>query len=119
MQAAGLLPPGGGLSQVRGLLRVFMTNSRIRYETADVRPVPLVLFRADERHPDYDFGAADDPGVSPERSTMGWSRLVGEQVQVHIVPGNHITMMSSGPVAALAESLALRLRDADAARGPL
>jgi len=45
---------------------------------------------------------------------MGWSRLVGEHVQVHLVPGNHITMMSSGPVAALAESLALRLRDADA-----
>jgi amino acid adenylation domain-containing protein len=117
MQAAGLLPPGGGLSQVRGLLRVFGTNSRIRYEPDDVRPVPLALFRAGERHPDYDFGAADDPGVSPERSTMGWSRLVGRHVQVHLVPGNHITMMSSGPVAALAESLALQLRNADTDKG--
>jgi thioesterase domain-containing protein len=46
---------------------------------------------------------------------MGWSRLVGDRVQVHLVPGNHITMLSSGPVAALAESLALRLRDAGTA----
>jgi thioesterase domain-containing protein/acyl carrier protein len=111
MQAAGLLPPGGGLSQVRGLLRVFGTNSRIRYEPEDVHPVPLVLFRAADRHPDYDFDAADDPGVSPERSTMGWSRLVGEQVQVHLVPGNHITMLSSGLVGALAESLGKALRE--------
>jgi thioesterase domain-containing protein len=62
MQHAGFLPPGAGLAQVRGMLRVFTANGSARYTPRDVLPVPVVLCRAGTFHPDYDFSLSDDPG---------------------------------------------------------
>jgi amino acid adenylation domain-containing protein len=115
MQAAGFLPPGADVSHVCGLLRVFVANSTARYAPQDVRPVPIVLFRAGESHPDYDFSPADDPGRPIEQSSIGWSAYAQGEVAVHIVPGNHITMMSEPHVARLAERIMKCLIDACAA----
>jgi thioesterase domain-containing protein len=104
MQNAGLLPPGAGSAQVRGFLRVFIANSQARYVPRDVRPVPLILFRAGTFHHSYDYSSADDPGRTIEESTLGWDAF-GE-TRVHVVPGNHITMMSQPHVAELAAKLA-------------
>jgi amino acid adenylation domain-containing protein len=104
MQNAGLLPPGAGGAQVRGFLRVFNANSQARYVPRDVRPVPLMLCRAGTFHPDYDYSGADDPGRTIEESTLGWGAF--GDVKVHVVPGNHITMMSQPHVAELAAKLA-------------
>jgi len=112
MQAAGFLPPGADVSPVRGLLRVFVANSTARYAPQDVRPVPIVLFRAGEPHPDYDFSPADDPGRPIEQSSLGWSAYAQGEVAVHVVPGNHITMMSEPHVARLAERVKQCLIDA-------
>jgi len=38
-------------------------------------------------------------------STLGWSELTVEGVEVHIVPGNHLTMLRKPNVQALAEQL--------------
>jgi amino acid adenylation domain-containing protein len=107
MQNAGLLPPGAGSAQVRGFLRVFIANSQARYVPRDVRPVPLILFRAGTFHHSYDYSSADDPGRTIEESTLGWGAF-GE-TRVHVVPGNHITMMSQPQVAELAAKLAALL----------
>jgi amino acid adenylation domain-containing protein len=110
MQAAGFMPPGADVAKVRGLLRVFATNSTVHYAPQDPRPVPIVLFRAAEFHPDYDFSGADDVGHTMATSSMGWSAYAqGEVVAVHLVPGNHITMMSEPHAAELARKLALTL----------
>jgi amino acid adenylation domain-containing protein len=113
MQAAGFLPPGADVAKVRGLLRVFASNSTARYAPQDLQPVPIVLFRAADFHPDYDFSAADDPGRTMAASSLGWSTYASGDVAVHLVPGNHITMMSEPHAAELARKLALCLATLD------
>jgi thioesterase domain-containing protein len=115
MQAVGFLPPGADVAKMRGLLRVFAANSTARYTPHDVQPVPIVLFRAGEFHHDYDFSPADDPGRSIAQSTLGWNRYASGAVAVHVVPGNHITMMSEPNVAQLAQKITSCLKQMEAA----
>jgi hypothetical protein len=65
------------------------------------------LFRARDFHPHFDFSAAEDPGVAPADSTLGWKRFSTSPVAVHNVPGNHLTMLAMPNI----EALALALRD--------
>ena len=105
MEQAGMLPKGTALDQVRGYFRVFVQNSKIIYAPRHTLPVKVALFKAGEQHPDYDYGAADDPGTAREASSLSW-RLFSDAVPgVHTVPGNHITMMSEPHVAGLAAKL--------------
>jgi thioesterase domain-containing protein len=50
---------------------------------------------------------------------LGWSRLVGGGLEVVVVPGNHLTMLTAPRVGALAQALLARLRAAqqEAERG--
>jgi len=105
LQSAGFLPPHADVAKARGLLRVFVANSTIRYAPIDTQPVPIVLFRAAEAHPDYDFSSADDAGVPIAQSTMGWRKYARGPVEVHLVPGNHISMMSQPHVGLLADKI--------------
>jgi hypothetical protein len=100
MQSAGLLAPGAGRAQVRGFLRVFIANSEARYVPRNVRRMPLAIFRAGEFHSDYDYSRADDPKCAINTSTLGWSAY-GEAT-VHVVPGNHITMLAQPHAGELA-----------------
>jgi amino acid adenylation domain-containing protein len=114
MQAAGMLPEGEGIDQVRGLLNVFVANNKARYMPQDARPLPIVLLRASESHPDYDYSGADTPGVPVEQSTLGWEAFASSPVAVHMVPGNHITMMSDTCAPAMAAALAQHLEPEEA-----
>jgi amino acid adenylation domain-containing protein len=105
MVSAQVLPEGAGTAQVRGLLRVFATNGAMKYAPSDVRPLPIVVFRATEFHPDYDFTSADDAGAPPEKSSMGWQDHASQPVETVMVPGNHITMMSEPHVSELARRM--------------
>lgn len=58
----------------------------------------VVFFRVQERGPEYD----DD-------QSMGWDSYVMGSVQVHIVPGDHLDMLSMPSVSVLAEKLATHL----------
>jgi thioesterase domain-containing protein len=90
----------------RPLPRVFRANDPI-FLKAWSSYVPrryagsLVIFRVEDRGPEYD----NDP-------SMGWSACVSGGVQVHIVPGGHVDMMSQPSVRVVAETLATYL-DAD------
>jgi amino acid adenylation domain-containing protein len=111
MEAVGMLPPETPLAQVRGLFQVFVQNSKTVYLPQNTLPVPLMLLRADEFHPDYDYSAADEPGTDLATSTLGWRRLAGAEVEVQPVPGNHITMLSEPHVQALATAINGRLEE--------
>jgi len=115
MQAAGFLPPGADVAKMQGLLRVFAANSTARYTPHDVQPVPIVLLRAGDFHRDYDFSPADDPGCALNESSLGWNRFSIGKVAVHVVPGNHITMMSEPNVAQLARQITSCLTQLEAA----
>ncbi|MCP4656522.1 MAG: alpha/beta fold hydrolase, partial [bacterium] len=92
------LPPGTGVSQVRRLLRVYKTNIRASRE---YQPRPyagrIILFRAAE-------GLADD-ATGFRETALGWGGLSGVPVEVHTVPGDHITMLARENLPVLAERL--------------
>jgi thioesterase domain-containing protein len=50
------------------------------------------------------FRAADNPVQNPD-SDLGWSEFAARGVDLHIVPGNHYTILREPNVMALAERL--------------
>jgi len=58
----------------------------------------VVLFRTQDRGPEYDL----DP-------SMGWNACVNGGLQIHIIPGGHLDMMSMPAVRVVAEKLAAYL----------
>ena len=105
LQAADFLPPGAGVSQLRRILRVYQANALAsrRYVPGPYRegyPERVTVFRAAEV-PGGPEGVVQPPD-------LGWSRVSGEPPEVHVVPGDHITMLAEPNV----HELALRLRTA-------
>jgi thioesterase domain-containing protein len=75
-----------------GFLRAWRSYSPQHYAGS------LVLFRVQDRGPEYD----GDP-------SMGWSSSASEGVQVHVVPGTHVHMMTMPSVGFIAAKLATYL----------
>ncbi|HET9209872.1 MAG TPA: thioesterase domain-containing protein, partial [Thermoanaerobaculia bacterium] len=96
LRAVGILHAGeDGLRQLRRLLAVYKTNTRI-YRSYPPRPYPgpVTLFRA--------AGAVLDSRLGAD---LGWGRLTPRPVTVHEVPGDHITLLAEPNVGALAGRL--------------
>jgi thioesterase domain-containing protein len=91
----GFLPTRNTLAH---LLAAFKASSRAWYAYAP-RPYPdrITLFKAHEQH--------EDRGP-----TMGWGELTPEPVEVHVIPGDHITLLAEPNVRVLAERLSTCLR---------
>jgi thioesterase domain-containing protein len=93
---AGLLPKDGGREFIERRLGVFKAHLQAARQ---YRPQP------------YDgrvihLQAAERPGESPaEDSASGWSPYTVEPVPVHLVPGDHQTMLGEANSAGLAEIL--------------
>jgi thioesterase domain-containing protein len=90
-----VLPTDGDRAQLRGLVEVFMTNTRIRYlPPEDILKTRIALLRASE--------PPEEHIIEP---TWGWGPFAAGPVAVHWVPGDHITMMTKPYVQVLAERL--------------
>ncbi len=100
-----ILPPEAPTAQVRGFVRVFKVNYQITYVPQDWQPVPIVLFRAAERHAEDD----DVPLTIRDDPAWGWDELAAGPVIVHVVPGEHLTVLAEPHVQTLAENLARHL----------
>ena len=89
------LPPDVGVAQLRPLFGVVEANLEARRKYAP-RPLdaPLVLFKAEEALID-----------APDNGTLGWDRFAGAGLDVHVVPGNHNTMLAPPHVDTLIERL--------------
>ena len=93
-QAARVLLPGDDLDRVRSLFDTFEQNrSVLASYKAGPFPGRVTLFRAKE-----------NLGMSPSDPLLGWDQLT-EGVELHIVPGNHFTMLSVVEVSELAGTL--------------
>ncbi|NEP91347.1 MAG: hypothetical protein F6K18_33615 [Okeania sp. SIO2C2] len=66
-------------------------------------PGPITLFRTSEVYQD-ELGML---GEIPTDPTWGWNQYSCQPVEVHVVPGNHTTMLSEPHVQVLAELLKL------------
>ena len=109
----GLLPPEADRQQVHGLIQVYQRAYEITYIPGDTRPVPITLFRAQERH--------EEDGVLPgdfaEDPTWGWGRHASAPVLIEDVPGDHMTMLAAPHVQALAEQVRRHLERAATGTG--
>jgi len=103
LKDAGVLPPDAGLQLVRGILAVQRASQRAAacylpqaYE-GDIALMRAASPVIDESMP----GSVEDwskPG-------LGWAEISSGRVSVHIVPGDHITMLVEPNVRVLAQAL--------------
>lgn len=110
LQATGVLRGEATLAQLRRLIEVFKANTRAWYAYA---PQPgdarLTLFKARER-------SAGEALIEDE--LMGWGGLSPGPVDVHSVPGDHVSLMAEPNVRVLADGLEACLSRAAHSRQP-
>jgi thioesterase domain-containing protein len=112
---AGVIPAEMTLLEFRRLFDTFKANSdmMLRYEPGEYDGRVTLIAAEQSLEQDPSFVRFDEPSEteaaapSQDDSSYGWAPLAGGGVDVHVVPGNHFTMMREPFVEALAE----RLRD--------
>jgi amino acid adenylation domain-containing protein len=102
---ANLLPKDDITDHLRGLLNVFKTQLIMQneYLPESYVPLPITLFRAKERMMYLSETETYD-------EDMGWGQYSSHPVQVHYVPGNHVTMMTLPEVKSLAALMTSEMR---------
>lgn len=97
LEAENILPAGSSEAALRGLAAVFRANNQVTYSPqGDLRlPVPITLIRGRESSPS---GVADHLHADP---LWGWSAFTSFPVDLHFVPGEHISMMMEPNVLAV------------------
>jgi len=105
--SAGLFPGDAGTDHLRNVLALFKAHSQVRYRIPQ-RPLPtrIALLRT-QSDPS---GLAADAGPS-----WGWSAVA--EVDVCLVPGEHLSALRPPHVQVLADRLAARLSLAQGAAG--
>jgi thioesterase domain-containing protein/acyl carrier protein len=92
---AKILPLEIEISQMRSLLEVFKTNYHaILNYVPQIYPERITLFIASE-----------ELVKKSQDRTMGWSKLANRGVEIHLVPGNHYTILKPPNVQFLAEKI--------------
>ncbi len=90
-------------TQLRGLLQVIKTNSRMHYVPQHKYPKGFSLFRAIESRPEDVTDMEDSEHLNG--LDLGWESWCEGSVEVQFVPGDHNTMMVEPNVRVLAEKL--------------
>ena len=115
MKVAGI--PAGS-KQLRGFLQVYYADSKAMelYVQRNLHPIPITLFRAEISRP-----------IAPELSeiwkeiltdpTWGWSRFSSEPIDLHYLPGDHVTMMTEPHVMTLAKQIRICISEAQTRNG--
>jgi thioesterase domain-containing protein len=89
---------------IRPILRVYQANSQATLNyVPQVYPNPITLLRTSVQS-----------SIAHQDPTLGWSKLAGENVEVHWVPGNHLTMIKKPHVQVLAKQLRISIEKAQA-----
>jgi len=105
LKQVAFVSPDAGPSLIRGFLAVQRASSQAsqRYiSQTQIYPDPITLFLSDDVAAD-DFRAMDRK--LRNHPTLGWSELVSGQIETHIVPGDHISMLTQPHVQLLANKL--------------
>ena len=69
------------------------------YVPENILSTPITLFQTEET-----FQKQNSSKI-PENSTLGWSEFADSGVEIHIVPGNHMSMLGEPYVKVVAEKL--------------
>ncbi|MEO5369526.1 MAG: amino acid adenylation domain-containing protein [Magnetococcus sp. DMHC-1] len=104
LQRHDILPPAADIAHFRGFVAVYKANLQVQYTPPLAAiPVPLTLFRSRDLQPD-DLVTESSQTVRND-PTLGWTPYGSTPVAVHVIPGDHLTMMQSPQVDILAEKL--------------
>jgi thioesterase domain-containing protein len=89
---------------IRPMLGVYQANSQASLNyVPQVYPNSITLLRT-----------SIQSSTADQDITLGWSQLAGGKVEVHWVPGNHLTMLKRPHVQVLAEQLRVCIEKAEA-----
>ncbi|RCJ30651.1 non-ribosomal peptide synthetase [Nostoc punctiforme NIES-2108] len=106
-----LLPAGTDTKQVRGLVQVFEANlqASIKYLPQEAYPNRLTLLRASEVNAE-DAALLTDLREDP---AWGWGQFSAQNIDIHVVPGDHITMMAQPHILTVAEQMGICIEQAN------
>ncbi|MBG1269913.1 non-ribosomal peptide synthetase, partial [Nostoc sp. WHI] len=110
MQAVNLLPPDIGTKQLRGLVEVYKTHIQIVYQPKEVYANKITCFFSSDMSDESSESSETSEGL--EDSRLGWDKFSDKSLDIHIVPGSHLTMMSEPHVQILAERLRTSIQQA-------
>ena len=118
LKMVNMLPPNAEITQMKNMVQALKANSLslINYVPEQIYPGRITLLRASETPPER---LASKFSEISQDSTWGWSEYSSEPVDIHFVPGNHITMMAEPHVQVLAERLKVCIEQAQANMGLL
>jgi amino acid adenylation domain-containing protein len=107
LEMVAVLPPQADIKLVRGFLQVYQTECQLDYVPHNTSPTPITLFRAQEINSQQENSSHlfQDPAY-------GWNQFSDGEVEIHTVPGNHISMMTEPHVKVLAQKLQKSLEQA-------
>jgi thioesterase domain-containing protein/acyl carrier protein len=115
MSRVDLLPPGVGTTQIRGFVQVSKANLQARYMPQEVHPTRIILFRASEppsEHALQETALRDEIAEVLRDPVWGWRFYAAGPVELHIVPGEHESLVAEPHVRVLAERLRVCLEQA-------
>ena len=106
LKVANLVPPQVGTKQLRGFLKVSKATGEAFdfYVPENVYSSKITFFRASEVNSEEIFSRPEYSEILQDPA-LGWNEFSAKPVEVHIVPGDHVTMMTEPHVLTLAERL--------------
>ncbi|MFS0518986.1 amino acid adenylation domain-containing protein [Nostoc sp. UIC 10607] len=113
LQMVDFLAPDVGIKQARGLIQVFKTNFQTGsvYMPQTVYPAQITFFRASE---EIDAVSHANSETLKEELGMGWDKFSAQPLDIYLVPGDHVTMMSEPHVQVLAQQLTICIERSEA-----
>ncbi|MBP5971508.1 amino acid adenylation domain-containing protein [Brasilonema sp. CT11] len=112
LKNADILSPNDEITQLNNSIQVLKANCLVNYMPKKVYPTQITLLRASEisvKEPTSRL-----PSGILQDSAWGWNKFSAQPVDVHFVPGNHVTMMTQPHVQVLAEQLKASIHQAQA-----
>nr|WBQ34533.1 non-ribosomal peptide synthase [Okeania sp. VPG18-21] len=122
LQQINVFPPGTGIKQLRGYIRVIKTHFLCSYFPKEIYPTQITLFRS-ELGPVSSSKLVNILGKelfeSPRPESMstedfGWSGFSAGQVDIYQVPGDHVSMIAEPHVQVFAPKLIACIEQAQA-----
>ncbi|MBD2562853.1 MULTISPECIES: amino acid adenylation domain-containing protein [Nostoc] len=105
LKNADILPPDDEITQLNNMVQRLKANAVVNYVPQEIYPTKITLLRAKENIVKVDESNSEVLSDILQDLHWGWSKFSAEPVNVHFVPGNHVTMMNLPHVQVLAEKL--------------
>ncbi|MHC0061927.1 amino acid adenylation domain-containing protein [Nostoc sp. UIC 10890] len=117
LKNADILPPDDEITQLNNMVQLLKANAVVNYVPQEIYPTKITLLRAKENVVKVDESNSEILSDILQDLHWGWSKFSAEPVNVHFVPGNHVTMMNLPHVQVLAEQLKSCIEQAQEVRG--